>query len=112
MIDNPKQVAHLITKLKDALPLAAVLTPPLAGLIREQSPDTDFGPRCRITRIDYAGDEGGIVCKLDLGIESGSVNFYVSITHLMFDRRSSLGREIVAYQKHRFKRLNAQERAA
>jgi hypothetical protein len=112
MIDNPKQVAHLVAELKDALPLAAVLTPPLAAVIREQSRGTDFPLRCRITRIDYAGDEGGIVCKLDLGIETGALEFYVSITHLAFDRRSPLGREIVAYQKHRFKRLSPRRRAA
>jgi hypothetical protein len=31
--------------------------------------------------------------------------FFASITHLRFDGRSPLTREIVAYQKHRTKRL-------
>ena len=51
------------------------------------------------------GDEGGIVCKLDLGREDGAKAFFVSITHLVFDPRTPLAREIAAYQKHRLKRL-------
>ena len=31
--------------------------------------------------------------------------FFVSITHLTFDRRLPLAREIAAYQKHRVKRM-------
>ena len=54
---------------------------------------------------NYAGDGGGIVCKLEFGREMGSRVFFASITHLRFDGRSPLTREIVAYQKHRSKRL-------
>ena len=61
--------------------------------------------QCQITSLHYAGDEGGIVCKLEFGHESGGQGFFVSLTHLRFDRRSGLTREIVAYQKHRTKRL-------
>jgi hypothetical protein len=50
------------------------------------------------------GDEGGIVCRLDFGDEAKNAAF-VSITHLRFDARLPLAREITAYQKHRVKRL-------
>src|SRR4051812_19144910 len=66
---------------------------------------TDLSPRCQITGIHYAGDEGGILCKLDFGTEDADPVFFVSITHLTFDRRLPLAREIAAYQKHRVKRL-------
>ena len=62
-------------------------------------------PRCQITWIHYAGDEGGILCKLDFGQEDTDQAFFVSITHLTFDRRLPLAREIAAYQKHRVKRI-------
>ena len=62
---------------------------------------------CTITGLYYMGDEGGIVCKLDLGISVQNQAF-VSITHLRFDPRLPLSRKITAYQKHRVKRLRRQ----
>ena len=73
--------------------------------LREQAPGLDLSPRCQITEIYYAGDEGGILCKLDFGQEDTDQAFFVSITHLTFDRRLPLAREIAAYQKHRVKRI-------
>jgi hypothetical protein len=105
MIDNPGQVERLIAGLTAALPLAAIVTPELAATIRAQSPNLDAPRRCSITWVSYSGDEGGIVCKLDLGREESAKAFFVSITHLAFDPRTPLAREIVAYQKHRIKRL-------
>ena len=105
MIDNPLQVELLIAKLKAALPLPATATPPLLAQVQEQAPDLDLSSRCQITGIHYVGDEGGIVCKLDFGTEDADKTFFASITHLAFDRRLPLAREIAAYQKHRVKRL-------
>ena len=105
VIDNPLQVELLIAKLKAALPLPATATPPMLAQVQEQAPGLDLSSRCQITAIHYAGDEGGIVCKLDFGTEDAEKVFFVSITHLTFDRRLPLAREIAAYQKHRVKRL-------
>jgi hypothetical protein len=57
--------------------------------------------------IRYTGDEGAILCQLELSppIENA---IYVSITHLRFDQRQPLTREITAYQKHRVKHLRRQ----
>jgi hypothetical protein len=62
---------------------------------------------CSVTWISYAGDEGGIVCRLEAAAETTKAVF-ASITHLRFDPRLPLAREIVAYQKHRVKRLRRQ----
>jgi hypothetical protein len=35
------------------------------ALLTEQAAGIDLSPSCQITGIHYAGDEGGIVCKLD-----------------------------------------------
>ena len=51
------------------------------------------------------GDEGGIICKLEFDHETSDRGFFVSITHLRFSGQVPLTREIVAYQKHRTKRL-------
>ena len=105
VIDNPAQVEHLIAKLRAALPLSATVSPSMLAQLQEQVPDLALPPRCQITWIHYAGDEGGIVCKLDFGTEDDRAVFVVSITYLTFDRRLPLAREIAAYQKHRVKRL-------
>ena len=105
MIDNPAQVEPLIAKLKAALPLSATVSAPMLAVLHEQSSGTDLPPRCQITGIHYVGDEGGIVCKLDFGNEPDQKVFFASITHLTFDRRLPLAREIAAYQKHRIKRI-------
>jgi hypothetical protein len=60
-----------------------------------------------IAALHYMGDEGGIVCRLDLGADMQNEAF-VSITHLRFDPRLPLARKITAYQKHRVKRLRRQ----
>ena len=105
MIDNALQTELLIAKLKAALPLPATATPPLLAQLHEQAPGRDLASQCQITGVHYVGDEGGIVCRLGFGHEEGEKAFFVSITHLTFDRRLPLAREIAAYQKHRVKRI-------
>lgn len=106
MIDHPDQVDRLLTRIRASLPMPARLTPRLMATLREQNLATPPDPACRIIRVDYAGDEGGIVCHLahEGADESGRL-VVTSITHLDFDPRQPLAREIAAYQKHRIKRL-------
>ena len=107
MIDNPDHAERLLAKLQAALPLPARLTPELAATIQTQNPSSDIPPACAITWISYAGDEGGIVCRLDFRPEIENAAF-VSITHLRSDPRLPLARDIAIYQKHRVKRLRRQ----
>jgi hypothetical protein len=104
MIDNPEKTERLLARLQAALPVPATPTPELVAALRGQNPPVGVRPTCEITWISYAGDEGGIVCRLDFGSDAASSAF-VSITHLRFDPRLPLAREIAAYQKHRVKRL-------
>jgi hypothetical protein len=57
MIDYPAQVERLMANLRESLPLFATITPEVAAVIREQSPEADPSRRYTITRVDYAGDE-------------------------------------------------------
>jgi len=109
MIDHPDITERLIAKLNGALPIAARLTPKLQDALRRQNDGSTIPGQAAITSISYAGDEGGIVCKLDLGSEVEKAAF-ASITHLRFDPRLPLAREIAAYQRHRVKRLQRQPR--
>ena len=106
MIDHPDRVDRLLARMRAALPLPARMTPRLLATMRDQDPATPLAAACSVTRVDYAGDEGGIVCHLarDGGDEEGKL-IVTSITHLECDPRRPLSREIGAYQKHRIKRL-------
>lgn len=107
MIDNPVTATALLEQIERALPLPARLTPELRASLSEQNAGAPIPADCTITGLHYMGDEGGIVCKLDLGTGMQDQAF-VSITHLRFDPRLPLSRKITAYQKHRVKRLRRQ----
>jgi hypothetical protein len=65
--------------------------------------------QCEIVNISYAADAGGIMCRFVLTGPRERRAFHVSITHLTFDRRHPLAREIAAYQKHRTKRMRIED---
>ena len=94
----------LLTKLEAALPLSARMTPELAATLKTQHLINVIPSTCTITWISYAGDEGGIMCRLEFDRETENAAF-TSITHLRFDPRLPLARDITDYQKHRVKRL-------
>jgi hypothetical protein len=106
MIDTIETVERLVAKLNGALPIPARITPELQASLCQQTGGT-VPAQCAVTWITYMGDQGGIVCKLDLGSNAAKEAF-ISITHLRFDPRLTLAREITAYQKRRVKRLRRQ----
>ena len=106
MIDRPDQVDRLLERLDAALPIPARATPELQATLRSQR-GLILSADCRVTWVSYAGEEGGIVCKLE-GTSDLTEAVFASITHLRFDPRLPLARDIAAYQKHRVKRLRRQ----
>jgi hypothetical protein len=96
-----------MAKLNAALPITARVTPELQAKLREGADGMAVPANSTVTWVSYAGDEGGIVCRLDFGHDTSNAVF-ASITHLRFDPRMPLTREIAAYQKHRVKRLQHQ----
>jgi hypothetical protein len=61
-----------------------------------------------VISIFYMGEEGGIMCRLDIGGSDTKTPYIVSMTHLDFNRRVPLFRQIDAYQRHRIKKLKQQ----
>ena len=105
MIDDAQKTDLLISMLKESLPIEANITAFLAGALADQSPDITIPKKCNVTNIFYTGDVGGILCGLDIGGAETKTPYVVSITHLAFDRRVPLSREIENYQRHRTKKL-------
>ena len=106
LIDHLETVERLVSKLNAVLPIPARITTELQTSLSQQTGGT-VPAQCAVTWITYMGDESGIVCKLDLGSDAAKEAF-TSITHLRFDGRLPLAREITAAQKHRVKRLRRQ----
>ena len=104
VIDDIEKSMALVEKMRAALPMRAFATEGVRRALR-QNAKRDFPHECGVTEIRYMGDEGGIACHLDFGFSDTKEVHIVSITHLRFDRRNSLAREIDAYCKHRIKRL-------
>ncbi len=105
MIDIPDKTEALMARLEAALPVRARPTPEALNTLRRGSPELRFPRHCDITEIYYAGDEGGILCTLDFGLSDSKQVHIVSITHLRCDGKSPLSRAVVAYQRHRVKKL-------
>ena len=103
MIDNPELTERLLTKLQAALPISARVTPEVAAALQAENPISEIP----LAWVSYAGDEGGIVCRLDFARQTEK-EVFASITHLRFDPGLPLAREIAAYQKRPVKRLGRQ----
>jgi hypothetical protein len=110
VIDNQDQVERLLRNLTEVLPLSALATPALMADLRERPSAAKITWDCKIIDVFYTGDEGGITCHVIFDEEEKEQVFLVSITHLVFDRRLPIAREIAAYQKHRIKRIRRENR--
>lgn len=111
MIDDPLEVDRLIAAMRASLPLPVEPSLDVRSLLRRQVPARDDLSQCCVDQVDYAGDEGGIVCRLDFGTDLAMQAYIVSITHLRFARTQPLSSAIAAYQKRRIKRLRRLGRA-
>jgi hypothetical protein len=108
MIDNPEKTQKLIAEMDANLPVPARLSQSLKGMIRRQVAPITPPEQCQVVEVLYMGDEGGISCRLDLDGQDAHDPIIVSITHLNFDKRCPLYRQIDGYQKHRVKKLKKQ----
>lgn len=104
MIDDIEKSMALVERMQAALPMRAFTSMGLRRTLQEKS-KRNFPHECSVTEIRYLGDEGGLACHLDFGFGANKQVHIVSITHLKFDRKNPLAREIEAYCKHRIKRL-------
>jgi len=110
MIDDPDKTARLIDALEASLPIETTLPAFLMHSLSQRTPDMAIPARCNVVSVFYMGDEGGIMCALDIGGPNAESAHLVSITHLIFERRVPLHRQIDAYQRHRIKKLKQQAR--
>ncbi len=107
MIDDYVTTMELMAAIEAALPMPARMTPEVRASMDREDSAAPMPLECNVIGLHYLGDEGGILCRLDVGGTAAQETF-VSITHLRFDIRLPLARRIAAYQKHRVKVLRRQ----
>ena len=103
MIDDQDKTQRLLAVLKRHVPFEVRLGPELVRHLTSQSPPIALPARPTVRELHYAGDEGGIVCALDLA--DGKNMLSVSLTHVIVPPPHPAAAEAARYQKHRIKRL-------
>ena len=103
MIDNPGTVARLLEQMEDQLPIPAFPTKEVVRILRRGGVNTSVDRALSITRVFYAGDEGGVCC--DVTPSHAKEVFIVSLTHLRVAPHHPLFPAVRAYQRERVRRL-------
>ncbi len=106
MLDNANKTAKLVISLMAAVPFEVELTPEAIDLLRTQQPAIVIKPQQIVSQISYAGDEGGIMCRIHPKELKNAI--IISITHVRMDRKQPLGAAVFDYQKERVKNLEKQ----
>ena len=106
MIDDLRTINSLMERMCAALPMRGHVGRDVLRKLRKKTPpEASLSSQCNVTEVRYAGDEGGILCTLDFGGYASKAVYIVSITHVNFERRNPLWRDIERYKKRRVKRL-------
>ena len=101
MLDKPEKTRQLMATLKAALPFEVELTPHVLAHLRSQGVERAVETRQTVSQVDYAGDEGGIVCRL-LPRETDNA-MVLSLSHVRVERKNPFAGAVFDYQKHRVK---------
>jgi hypothetical protein len=94
----------LVRKMKAQLPVPARPTSTMVRALQDQGRKIARDQELSIQDVFYAGDEGGIMCGMELS-EDAKEALVVSMTHLQVDLHHPLAKEIRAYQRERMRRL-------
>ncbi|HME85508.1 MAG TPA: hypothetical protein VKG91_13400 [Roseiarcus sp.] len=103
MLDRPEKTLELLATLEAAAPFEVELTSDALALLRSQENVGLIEPRQVVSKVYYAGDEGGIICGLLRNETEDGV--YLSLTHMRLHRKHPFADAVIAYQNHRVKKL-------
>jgi len=106
MIDKLGKTQRLLATLDAALPFEADLTSELMAELIGKHFSAALQRRQIISKVSYAGDEGGIICHMQPENEKGAI--IASITHVRIPARFPFAAAVLDYQKHRVKKLRKQ----
>ncbi|CAN2536157.1 hypothetical+protein [Methylocapsa aurea] len=107
-----RETAHpseaLARRLRGFLPLSAHCRSPLLKTLRGYAPNVAAPSHVLVTGVYDMGGSVGLMCRIDLGGEiAASAVLVVPITHLAFDRRHPISRDMANYRRLHAGRLEA-----
>jgi len=108
MLDHPRKTPQLLSALRAAVPFEVELAQPVAESLRSEKVAAAERSRHVVNRVDYAGDEGGIMCFIARHDKQGAL--VISLTYVRVPSSMPLATAVTAYQKHRVKKLKKQNR--
>jgi hypothetical protein len=103
MLDKPDKALNLVAALQAAAPFEVEFSPSLIAHLRAERVDCNTKSRQSVSRVSYAGDEGGILCHIER--DDTARVLIVSITHLQLRRSLPFAPAVFEYQRHRLKKL-------
>lgn len=106
MLDKPEKTAELVAQLNAAVPFEVSLNPEIVSLLARQHKPVTVNETETVREVSYAGDEGGILCHIQPDGRESAV--LVSLTYVRVERSAPFAAAVVAYQKHRVKKLRRQ----
>jgi hypothetical protein len=93
---------ELIDEMKSLLPIPAYASRDLSNYLLKNGKDITPETELMITKVVESGDDGGIVCLLDV---MDHESFVISITLLKIKPEHALYDKISAYQKQRMRSI-------
>ena len=108
MIDNYEQAIALMDKMRNCLPIPIKVTPECLQRMKKEGDKFSIEHIFMIQLVEYAGDEGGIMCVLKADVNDKAV-YALSLTHLRIQEDHPLAEEIKNYQRKRVMRLALQD---
>ncbi len=93
---------ELIDEIKNHLPIPAYASQDLSNFLLKNGKNITPETELMITKVIESGDDGGIVCVLDV---IGQESFVISITLLRIKPDHALYDRISAYQKQRIRSI-------
>ena len=93
---------ELIDEMKSHLPIPAYASRDLSNYLLKNGKDITPETELMITKVVESGDDGGIVCLLDV---MDHESFVISITMLRIKPEHALYDKISAYQKQRIRSI-------
>lgn len=101
-MDYKALYSDLTRKLENEIPITAYPVRELVQIFRDKEKPITLKSKLSITSAINSGDISGIMCTV---MENEDNVIVCSLTHLIFDSKFHLYKDIIDYQQNRYKRI-------
>jgi hypothetical protein len=101
-MDCKNLYSDLAKKLENEIPIPAYPIRELVQIFRDKGNPITLKSKLTITSVINSGDISGIMCTV---MENDDNVIACSLTHLIFDPKFHLHKDILDYQRKRYKRI-------